>query len=63
MAQVTLYNPRTGSPVTFPERSARLYLARGWRDRPAPAPAEEHEPETETGTELTGSPLTAHEEE
>lgn len=59
MAQVTLYNPRTGSPVTFPERSARLYLARGWRDRPAPA----EEPEPETETEPTGSPLTAHEEE
>ena len=59
MAQVTLYNPRTGEPVTFPERSARLYLARGWRDRPAPA----EEPEPETETEPTGSPLTAHEEE
>ena len=59
MAQVTLYNPRTGSPVTFPERSARLYLAKGWRDRPAPA----EEPEPETETEPTGSPLTAHEEE
>jgi len=61
MAQVTLYNPRTGSPVSFPERSARLYLAKGWRDRPAPA--EEPETETETETEPTGSPLTAQEEE
>ena len=59
MAQVTLYNPRTGQPVTFPsERSAKGYRAKGWQeDRPQP------EPEPEPDPEPFGSFLTAHEEE
>lgn len=37
MAAVTLYNPRTGAPHTFPsERSAKVYEDKGWtREQPS----------------------------